>query len=116
MALPVWTFEAISFYPVSSEHIAPRWKREARINVQNLIGTGLAEFSQFGYGEYRLEASIYVDSEMRAEDFEAALGTSGTLVMNGTTFTDVMVMAVDMQVRAPTHAEGTVTFARSGTS
>lgn len=114
MTLPVWSFNGIPFYPVDSSRVAPRWQRQARIQVHNLLGTGVAEFHTFGYQEYRLQVEIFMASQSQAFALENNLGLSGTLAIGDATWTNVILMSVTLKIRDETHVEGSLEFARSG--
>ena len=117
----VWTFtppspaDAASFYPVDADRKRPEGKREGRVEVFNLVGTGLAEFNTFGFSEYSLQMNITVLSDAHAETLRAAHLKMGTLVGSGTNVTAIL-FEVDLKKAMDDYHEGSVTFKWSGAS
>jgi hypothetical protein len=117
----VWTFTppspatAATFYPVDSDRKRPEGKRDGRVEVFNLVGTGLAEFHTFGYGEYTLQMNVTVLSDTHAATLKAAHLKMGTLVGDGTNVTAIL-FDVELKKARTDYHEGTMTFKWSGAS
>lgn len=115
MALPEWTFKGVPFYLINPDKTKSIWVRQGRYEVHNWVGTGTAEFVTFGFGEYRMQAQIYLSSEIAAQALEGYLLESGTLTDGEVgSWDNVILLDVRIDRKHPDRYEGTVEFGRSG--
>lgn len=113
--LPEWTFRSVPFYLVNPDKTKSIWVRQGRYEVHNWAGTGTAEFATFGFMEYRLQAQVYLSSEIAASALEGYHLTSGILTDGETgTWSDVILLEIRIDRKHPGRYEGTLEFGRSG--
>lgn len=115
MTLPQWQWGSALFYPISADREIPRWKRELRVGVENLVGTGLAEFNTFGYGEFRLTMEAHFSSELYYLALVNHLGDVGTLSNGVVTWSNVILLSESVK-QVKLGWEGTIEFGRSDTA
>ena len=113
--LPRWQWGSAYFYPISAEREIPRWKRELRVGVENLVGTGLAEFNTFGFGEFRLKMEAYIPDVLYYYALINHLGDVGTLSDGTVTWDDVILLSEDLKP-VKLGWEGSIEFGRSDTA
>jgi hypothetical protein len=111
----VWTFAGSPFYPIDSSRIRPEGVRDGRLEVFNLVGTGLAEFNTFGFGEYNLQMDVRVFSDSHATTLKGKHLTMGQLIGDGTNVTAILADVVLRKARE-NYYEGSMTFKWSGTA
>jgi hypothetical protein len=108
-----WTFASIQIAPMSGDREIPEWHRELRVSVENLVGTGLAEFNLFGYGEWKLRMEAHIEDASVYAAIRAQHGQVGALSDGTTTWNDVLFVSEELR---PTKGgwQGTLEFSRSG--
>ena len=110
-----WTFNSINLAPIGGDRAIPEWHRELRVATANLLGTGLAEYNFFGYGEWKLQMDASITNASDYAAVRALHGALGTLSDGTTTWNDVVLLTEALQpVRGGW--EGSVEFSRSGSS